>query len=136
MVYTVAEPSIYMICNILPATRHLYRRFRRKVQHTAELRSAKSSSGARTDATQSMSNDRTESSVITIGIEDREVRSQHNRNSSQMELTFGEFLDELPDAVWNRMSDIEDQAGYFADTESKPKPRDLVKKRLEMREHE
>lgn len=42
MIYALVEPSIYMIASILPTTRHLYRRVRRKVRQASQLRSAKS----------------------------------------------------------------------------------------------
>ncbi|KAJ5715337.1 uncharacterized protein N7483_012518 [Penicillium malachiteum] len=37
MIYTLVEPSIYMIASILPTTRHLYRRICRKVRQAARL---------------------------------------------------------------------------------------------------
>jgi hypothetical protein len=44
MIYALVEPSIYMIASILPTTRHLYRRFCRKVRQAAQMRSANSNS--------------------------------------------------------------------------------------------
>ncbi|KAF2027647.1 hypothetical protein EK21DRAFT_25090, partial [Setomelanomma holmii] len=91
MIYALVEPSIYMIASILPTTRHLYRRLRKKARLTAQLRSAKSDSAANngSDASHSAELERMENSR---GIR-RDVdiwTEQTHTNSSEEELTLGD----------------------------------------------
>jgi hypothetical protein len=94
MIYALVEPSIYMIASILPTTRHLYRRVGRKAREVAQSRSGKSNSG------QGNSSDHSEPAELErVGNGNRGAQGitrhvdiwQANTNSSQEELTLGEW---------------------------------------------
>lgn len=107
MIYALVEPSIYMIANILPTTRHLYRRV---VRNARQLRDAKSNNnnsnstsrgggGAAVNSSSSggglsqsnelerIKNSRTSSRGIVWRVD----VWQTNTNSSQEELTLSEW---------------------------------------------
>lgn len=119
MIYALVEPSIYMIASILPATRHLYRRLRRKARLTAQLRSAKGSSAA---DTRSGDRGRSECSEVPVGLEVQEMDvERENRRSSQLELTSEDYGGEMGGKAGTR-------------GKAKKEPRELVRKKIEVRE--
>ena len=124
MIYALVEPSIYMIASILPATRHLYRRLRRKARLTAQLQSAKDGDGSAADAARhSGGHPRSECSEVPIGLEVQEMAtSRSNRQSGQSGLTFEDYsLD--PQRV-----------GWEGGREEKRPQRELVRKKIGVRE--
>ncbi|KAH7348013.1 integral membrane protein PTH11-like protein [Pyrenochaeta sp. MPI-SDFR-AT-0127] len=103
MIYALVEPSIYMIASILPTTRHLYRRVSRKARQAAQLRSAKIEGSPKNSSGLSQSTELgavkksgTSSRVITRHVE----IWQANTNSSQEELTMGEWYQNRQE--WNQ----------------------------------
>jgi len=124
MIYALVEPSIYMIASILPTTRHLYRRVRRKAQRAVELRSAKSN-------TSPQSADIESTGTAGHGITRQVDIWQANTNSSQEELTMGEFYQSQQQEEWNEMRDVESNLDERA---GEKKPRQLVKKQIKIRD--
>jgi hypothetical protein len=94
MIYALVEPSIYMIASILPTTRHLLRRVRRKARRTAQARNAKRDGGPKNDGSPFPS-----AELERIGNSDTSGRGvtrhvgfwQTNTDSSQEELTLGHW---------------------------------------------
>jgi hypothetical protein len=103
MIYALVEPSIYMIASILPTTRHLYRRVRRKARRAAQLRNAKSDGGPKNSSGHSQSTEleRIENSdTSSRGITRHVDIWQANTNPSQEELTLGGWYQKRQE--WNQ----------------------------------
>ncbi|KAF2737779.1 hypothetical protein EJ04DRAFT_460471 [Polyplosphaeria fusca] len=107
MIYALVEPSIYMIASILPTTRHLYRRVRRKARLTAQLHSANIASGSensglsRSTDVKTISSSHTPNRNITRHVD----IWQANTNSSEEGLTLGEWYHSQQD--WNQTQDAD-----------------------------
>ncbi|KAJ4288920.1 hypothetical protein N0V90_011261 [Kalmusia sp. IMI 367209] len=133
MIYALVEPSIYMIASILPTTRHLYRRVRKKARLTAQLRSAKSNSSPKgSNGSHSADGERRPGGAAAAsgGAAQADGDWQANRNSSQEELTLGEWYQNPRE--WNHMRNF----GKADKGASGPAPRELVKKQIEVRGRE
>jgi hypothetical protein len=133
MIYALVEPSIYMIASILPTTRHLYRRVRRKARLASQQQSSKSNGGPKnSNLTLSADVERTGSKESTgRGIARKADIGQANPNSSQEELTMGAWYQSQQE--WNEMRDLEGKSDEGAlDT----KPRDSAKKQFEVQDPE
>ena len=101
MIYALVEPSIYMIASILPTTRHLVRRVRRRVAHAKGGGDGPSRDGSGRHL-QSAELERIENSGISSGrgITRHVDIWQEQTNSSQEGLTLGEWY--LSRQTWHQ----------------------------------
>ncbi|KAL1596433.1 hypothetical protein SLS60_009079 [Paraconiothyrium brasiliense] len=120
MIYALVEPSIYMIASILPTTRHLYRRIRKKARLTAHMRSAKTDSAPdNRSPARSADGDYGESRETTARDHTSHEDSWHaQRHSSQEELTLGQISAE----------------GKLDTPAPDTRPREMVRKKIEVRD--
>jgi hypothetical protein len=110
MIYALVEPSIYMIASILPTTRHLYRRIRRKAQRSSGLRNSKRNDAPRHDSAFPQSAELAHVGKDGHGIQ-RDVdiwQMNTTQNSSQEELTLGEWYHNRQQ--WNRSRPVDIEA--------------------------
>jgi hypothetical protein len=131
MIYALVEPSIYMIASILPTTRHLYRRVRRKARQTAQLRNTRSNGGPKNSSLyRSADGERIGSRETTSREITQHVDTwQAHTNSSQEELRLEESYQSQQE--WNQMRDYEKESDKGA---SDTGPRDFVEKQIEVRD--
>ncbi len=107
MIYALVEPSIYMIASILPTTRHLYRRARRNLLQAAQQRNTDSDGIPKNSGvSESAELERFEhSNSSNRGITRRVDIWQANTNSSQEELTLGEWYQNRQDWHQSKAAD-------------------------------
>ncbi|KAF2820726.1 hypothetical protein CC86DRAFT_471275 [Ophiobolus disseminans] len=121
MIYALVEPSIYMIASIIPTTRHLYRRVRRKARQTLQLGNTNHDSGD--------SEDVESRGTFNHGIIRHVEVWQTNTNSSQEGLTLGEIYQNQQD--WNPVCDKNRQSEKAA---AETMPKEFVKKQVRLRD--
>ncbi|KAF9732422.1 integral membrane protein [Paraphaeosphaeria minitans] len=112
MIYALVEPSIYMIASILPTTRHLYRRLRRKARQTISPKGSGNGCGSGAPEDRSPSPSVRGERRLGRGTPDGWAA---NRHSSQEELTLGSF-----DGTGQR--------------DRREMPREVVRTKIEMRD--
>lgn len=131
-IYALVEPSIYMIASILPTTRHLYRRIRRKAQSLSSSSQPKSKNSNPSDSSAARSDNVDNKRNVTFGIRrDVDVWQTTRTNSSQEGLTLGEFYAREQEVEWNQMNDLE---GAGKKEEERKSVSGVVKKPVRIRD--